>query len=75
MKPGTFGTIANRTETPPLPTPTSATDYKDAVIPFSAEFFSVPSKAASYITGNAFKERYKDTTVKPVFTRNLAARR
>ena len=52
----------------------TAVDYKDAVIPFSAEFHSVPTKAITYLTGTKFKERFA-TTKSPVFTRNLAIRR
>lgn len=48
--------------------------YKDAVIAFSAEFHSVPTKAFSYLTGAAFKTRFEKAK-NPIFTRNLAIRR
>lgn len=51
-----------------------ANAYKDAVIAFSAEFHSVPTKAISYLTGTAFATRFANAK-KPIFTRNLAIRR
>jgi type II secretory pathway pseudopilin PulG len=58
----------------------TAAAYKDAVIAFTAEFHSVPSKTIEYLTGNGFKTRHgriiaANSTIKPVFTRNLAVRR
>ena len=47
--------------------------YPEAVIAFSAEFFTVPTKSAAY-----FDSRFSDYFTKaktPVFTRNLAVRR
>lgn len=70
---GTIGSIANKAGENPA-NPTTAADYKDAVIAFSAEFYSVPSKAEAYITGAEFKKRF-DTAKRPVFSRNLAVRR
>jgi type II secretory pathway pseudopilin PulG len=52
-----------------------ANAYKDAVIAFSAEFYSVPTKSISYLTGTAFATRFANDKIKPVFTRNLAIRR
>lgn len=76
MAPGTLGTINNRAgETPP--TANKAEDFKDAVVAFSAEFYSVPSKSYSYISGSSFKGadgRFAKGS-NPVFTRNLAVRR
>lgn len=74
---GTVGTIANPTGSTPATAATSA-DYKDAVIPFSAEFHSIPTKAFSYLKSEAFTKAatgrfYKSKN--PVFTRNLAIRR
>jgi len=70
---GTIGSIANKAgEIPPIPT--NAADYKDAVIAFSAEFFSVPSKSVNYLTGPDFGTRFT-TATRPVFSRNLAVRR
>lgn len=76
---GTPGEIANPD---PLPVrvpvypakPTISDDYADAVIPFSAEFHSVPTKAYSYLTGTEFATRFPNVK-NPVFTRNLAIRR
>ncbi len=52
----------------------TAEDFKDAVIPFSAEFHSVPTKAITYLTGTKFQEHFASAK-RPVFTRNLAVRR
>lgn len=73
MSLGTPGTIANPSGSTPASADTSAV-YADAVIPFSAEFYSVPTKAYSYLTGPAFQARFA-TVKNPVFTRNLAIRR
>lgn len=60
---------------PPYPpVPLVAQDYSEAVIAFSAEFYSVPSKSAAYIQGPQFATRFT-TAKRPVFTRNLAVRR
>ncbi|MCX6873178.1 MAG: type II secretion system protein [Verrucomicrobia bacterium] len=56
-------------------TPVATTDeYKEAVIAFSAEFYSMPANTESYFAGAAFKKRYK-IVKDPIFTRNLAVRR
>lgn len=70
---GTAGTIANPSGSTPATATTSA-DYTDAVIPFSAEFHSPPTKAYTYLTGTAFATRFANSK-NPVFTRNLAIRR
>ena len=70
---GTIGSIANKAGEIP-PNPTNAAAYMDAVIAFSAEFFSVPSKSSSYLTGPDFGTRF-NTATRPVFSRNLAVRR
>ena len=72
MTVGTAGIIRN-----PLPTGGNASDalsYADAVIAFSAEFHSVPTKSYAYLSGTQFATRF-NTTKRPVFTRNLAVRR
>ncbi|MFM2197398.1 MAG: hypothetical protein RLZZ505_830 [Verrucomicrobiota bacterium] len=61
-------------------TAATAAAYKEAVIAFTAEFHSVPSKTYEYLTGSAFKTRHTriiaaNSPIKPVFTRNLAVRR
>ena len=71
MVPGTAGSIKDP-RTGSLVTSISA--YGDAVIAFSAEFYSIPSKSAAYIQGPQFATRFT-TAKRPVFTRNLAVRR
>jgi type II secretory pathway pseudopilin PulG len=71
MKPGTPGQIANPGTGARA---TSADNYTDAVIAFSAEFHSVPTRAYNYLSGAKFKERFA-SNARPVFTRNLAVRR
>lgn len=77
---GTAGQIKNPkpNSTPPDPAyqagPFSNPDlYPEAVIAFSAEFYSVPGKRPNYFTG-AFDAKFPDLK-NPVFTRNLAVRR
>jgi hypothetical protein len=52
----------------------NATAYKEAVIAFTAEFHSVPTKSIAYLTSTTFTTRF-GTANKPIFTRNLAVRR
>jgi prepilin-type N-terminal cleavage/methylation domain-containing protein len=52
-------------------------DYPEAVIAFSAEFYSVPNKSSSFFkigSGSKF-DAYYAKAIKPVFIRNLAVRR
>jgi len=52
----------------------SSTAYPDAVVAFSAEFFSISSTAPGYLTGTT--AAFKNAKLKnPIFTRNLAVRR
>jgi prepilin-type N-terminal cleavage/methylation domain-containing protein len=73
----TTGTIADPTpdptNDPPLTGNTAAGRYQEAVIAFSADFFSLPSSSYSYLkTGGAFSPvKLKN----PMFSRNLAVRR
>jgi type II secretory pathway pseudopilin PulG len=57
----------------------NAAQYQDAVIAFSAEFHSLPTKTFSYLsrtgTDDPFTKRFNNTSIKPIFTRNLAVRR
>ncbi|MDP4624605.1 MAG: prepilin-type N-terminal cleavage/methylation domain-containing protein [Akkermansiaceae bacterium] len=53
---------------------TASDDYLDAVIAFSAEFHSVPSKSRAYLQGSSFETLFQNAK-NPVFTRNLAVRR
>ena len=69
----TLGTIG-QIENPDKSQAGDADAYTDAVIAFSAEFYGVPTKAKSYLTGTEFTNRFNDAK-KPVFTRNLAVRR
>jgi hypothetical protein len=76
LKLGTLGEIKN----PDGSTVTDSAQYTEAVIAFTAEFHSVPSKTYEYLTGNGFKTRHAriiaaNSPLKPVFTRNLAVRR
>jgi len=73
LKPGTAGKIMNA-DTPATEAAIS-TAYKEAVIAFSAEFHNVPTKSIGYLKSAAFTTRFNSTTVKPIFTRNLAVRR
>ncbi len=75
---GTAGTIADPKGV--AGTAASSDDYPEAVIAFSADFFALPSKAASYFgSGGGFSKTFTATAntavKKPVFTRNLAVRR
>lgn len=76
MELGKIGEIRN----PDGATAGTAEQYQDAVIAFSAEFYSIPSKSISYIEGTGFQKRFNEVTSaqnakRPVFTRNLAVRR
>lgn len=53
---------------------TGSTDYPEAVIAFSADFYSLPAKSSSFFTGSAFTTAFTKAKT-PVFTRNLAVRR
>ena len=79
---GTGGEIKNPkpnpgtvTVPPYAPGPfTRASDYPEAVIAFSADFYQMPAKTKAYFDGAAFTSKF--TTLKnPVFSRNLAVRR
>jgi type II secretory pathway pseudopilin PulG len=73
LKPGTAGKIMNADT--PATEAANATAYKEAVIAFSAEFHSVPTKSIAYLTSPTFTTRFNSTSIKPIFTRNLAVRR
>lgn len=68
---GTPGAINDPQDGTPVATPD---EYKEAVIAFAAEFYSMPANTESYFTGPDFKKRFK-TVKNPIFTRNLAVRR
>ncbi|MEI6606368.1 MAG: type II secretion system protein [Verrucomicrobiota bacterium] len=69
--PGTAGTISDPQDGTPA---SKADDYKEAVIAFSADFYSMPANNQAYFSGPNFKKNFK-LTKKPIFTRNLAVRR
>ena len=71
LKPGTAGTIKDPKGTGSPSS--SADDYPEAVIAFSADFYTLPSKSPQYFS-SAFKKTFAAAKV-PVFTRNLAVRR
>jgi prepilin-type N-terminal cleavage/methylation domain-containing protein len=54
---------------------TSADDYPEAVIAFSAEFFNLPAKSASFFDSSTNFSKAFTAAKTPVFTRNLAVRR
>jgi hypothetical protein len=74
---GTLGKIFSADNTIAV----NAAAYKEAVIAFSAEFHSVPTKTFAYLdSADGFGKRFGEiikpnSTVKPIFTRNLAVRR
>jgi prepilin-type N-terminal cleavage/methylation domain-containing protein len=73
LKPGTAGKIVDPKGT--NADAATADIYPEAVIAFSAEFFAMPAKSASYFgSGGGFDKTFT-TVKKPVFTRNLAVRR
>lgn len=71
LKPGTAGTIKDPKGTG---SPSSSSDdYPEAVIAFSADFYTLPSKSPQYFN-SAFTNTFNKAKT-PVFTRNLAVRR
>jgi hypothetical protein len=52
----------------------SAAEFKEAVVAFSADFYSMPANSPKFFQSAAFKKRFNGG-VKPIFTRNLAVRR
>jgi prepilin-type N-terminal cleavage/methylation domain-containing protein len=68
---GSEGAIKDPQDGTPVATPD---EYKEAVIAFAAEFYSMPANNEDYFTGDAFKKRFRNVK-NPIFTRNLAVRR
>jgi len=64
---GTAGSIRN--PRPAGQVANTPNDFREAVLPFAADFFSVPSRDLDFIRGYSLDNR------KPMFTRNLAVRR
>ena len=52
----------------------SATEYPEAVIVFTADFYLMPSKDLGYFSGSVFNTKFENLK-NPVFSRNLAIRR
>jgi hypothetical protein len=52
----------------------SVENYPDAVIAFSAEFYSMPAKSMDYLKSTPFSEIFQ-SDANPIFRRNLAIRR
>lgn len=52
----------------------SAAEFKEAVVAFSADFYSMPANSPKFFQSATFKKRFNGG-VKPIFTRNLAVRR
>jgi prepilin-type N-terminal cleavage/methylation domain-containing protein len=77
LKQGTAGTIVDPKGVVPGPSAT-ADAYPEAVIAFSADFYTLPAKSSAYFS-SGFSTTFIKTTPtgpqKPVFTRNLAVRR
>ena len=76
LKPGNAGSIVDpKGSSGSGGASSSADDYPEAVIAFSADFYAMPSRSASYFaSGGAFSKTFSSLK-KPVFTRNLAVRR
>ena len=72
MKTGTAGKISDPKGGKDAGT---ADEYPDAVIAFSAEFFTLAAKSSSYFEGSTGFEKAFPKLKNPVFTRNLAVRR
>ena len=68
---GSAGEIRDPQDGTPVAAPN---DFKEAVVAFSAEFYSVPGNSQAFLLGESFKKRFK-SKAKPIFTRNLAVRR
>ena len=71
LVPGSAGAISDPQDGSSVDKPDS---YKEAVIAFSAEFYSMPANSQNYFTGPSFKKNFK-LVKNPIFTRNLAVRR
>ncbi len=81
---GTSGEIRNPNPRPTLDTVppydpgpfTAAANYPEAAITFSADFYQMPAKSATYFNGNSAAFTTNFSSVKNlVFSRNLAVRR
>lgn len=68
---GTQGEIRDPQDGTPA---ASAAEFKEAVVAFSADFYSMPANNIKFFQGTVFKKRFNGGA-KPIFTRNLAVRR
>lgn len=73
LESGTAGIITDPKD--PGDPVTAPDDYPDAVLAFSADFFSLPSRSPEYFQGEAFSDYFATRMNRPMFTRNLAIRR
>ena len=70
---GTLGQIVNSgADGSPV---TSANNFNEAVLPFAAEFFMLPSRDPQYLNGPGLTTFFNERMRRPMFTRNLAVRR
>lgn len=70
----TDGELQYRDTSGNLAPATSPENYLEAVIAFSAEFHSIPTKSIAYLQSPNFQTLFEDSQ-NPVFTRNLAIQR
>jgi prepilin-type N-terminal cleavage/methylation domain-containing protein len=73
LKPGTAGTIADPKGSNSATA--NADDYPEAVIAFSADFFTLPVRSSSFFDSPTGFNKSFTNAKKAVFTRNLAVRR
>ncbi len=71
---GTAGKVADPKGTAGATAITNADSYPEAVIAFSADFYTLSAKSASFFSGAPFTTAFSKAK-SPVFTRNLAVRR
>ncbi len=76
LKLGDIGDVVYFDDSDPPQKTVAATpsDYPDAIITFSAAFYSIPAASLNYLNSNKFTEKFESQT-KPIFVRNLAVRR
>jgi len=55
--------------------PENPEDYLEAVLPFAADFYSLPNRSPQYLQGDAFADYFEERMNRPIFTRNIAVRR
>lgn len=76
LVPGTAGNIVDPKTLAAVTSADDATNpYPEAVLAFTAEFYSMPLKTSAYFASPAFTTKLFPNLKNPVFTRNLAVRR